>query len=256
MGDAPDLNYDEDEEVADKRRDLERLAFGRADGPEEERVAIEARRALAQLLDHRPAIVSPEQEAQTPPVEGPSDPAQVGQLSFGLKSETEMVRAPRPRRVLVAVAAVFLLLGVVVGSIATSVQQTSAHPASAATTSPTPQDPVSAASEANRWFDGRQAATDKYSFAPPGDVGFVKASTRLVANSSVFGRVWIAKKAGTASGYCMMTEGPLMSDGSRTGSMMCASMLDFLLHGISVPEPDGTSSVHWAGGEVSINVAG
>jgi hypothetical protein len=33
-------------------------------------------------------------------------------------------------------------------------------------------------------------------------------------------------------------------------------MLDFLLHGISVPEPDGTSSVHWAGGEVSINVAG
>jgi hypothetical protein len=74
MGDAPELNFDDDEEVATKRRDLERLAYGRADSPREERIAIAARQALAKLLDVRPTVDSAEQETPAAPVEGSSDP--------------------------------------------------------------------------------------------------------------------------------------------------------------------------------------
>jgi hypothetical protein len=111
-------------------------------------------------------------------------------------------------------------------------------------------------SVANRWFAGAQAATDKYPFAPPEDASFVSASTRLVLNSSVFGLVWIAKKTGTASGYCMMTESLPLSDGGRGGTMTCASLRDFVLHGIFMSVYDGGASVHWTGGEVSIDTAG
>ncbi|MCU1598905.1 MAG: hypothetical protein JWQ47_2644 [Glaciihabitans sp.] len=264
MSDSPELNFDGDGVVADRRRDLERLAYGRADSPREERIAIAARQALAKLLDVRPTVDSAEQETPAAPVEGSSDPPLVAQLSFGDDGDAAAVHVQRPRRVLVAVAAVFLLLGLIGGSIATSVEQSSFHPPSApasASTSepatfPTPQDSVSVVSVANRWFAGAQAATDKYPFAPPEDASFVSASTRLVVTSSIFGQVWIAKKVGTASGYCLMTESLPLSDGGRGGTMTCASMRDFLLHGISMPVYDGSASVHWAGGEVSITTAG
>jgi hypothetical protein len=260
MGDSPELNFDSDGAVANYRRDLERLAFGRVDSPEQERIAIAASQALAQLLEVRPTVVSAEQEIPAASAASSFDPAQVGQLSFGDEGEAVAVRAPRPRRVLAGVAAVFLLLGLIVGSIATAVQGSSLHPASAATSaptsSPTPRDSVSVVSVANRWFTGAQAATDKYPFAPPEDASFVSASTRLVLNSSVFGLVWIAKKVGTASGYCMMTESLPLSDGGRGGTMTCASLRDFVLHGISMSVYDGSASVHWVGGEVSIDTAG
>jgi hypothetical protein len=260
MGDSPELNFDGDGEVANKRRDLERLAYGRADSPQEERIAIAASQALAKLLDVRPTVVSAEQEIPAASVASEPSSSQVDQLSFGRDGEAAAVQAQRPRRVLVAVAAIFLLLGLIGGSIATSVAHSSLPPASASTSkltsSPTPQDSVSVVSVANRWFAGEQAATDKYPFAPPDDASFVSASTRLVVNSSVFGQVWIAKKVGTASGYCLMTESLPLSDGGRGGTMTCASMRDFVLHGISMSVYDGSATVHWSGGEVSITTAG
>jgi hypothetical protein len=260
MGDSPEQKFDGDGAVAKERRDLERLAYGRADSPEEERIASVAGQALAKLLEVRPTVVSAEQEIPAASAADSSSSAQVDQLSFSREGKPAVVRAQRPRRLLVAIAAVFLLLGVIVGSIATSVQHSSLHPTSASTSAPTstptPQDSVSVVSVANRWFAGAQAATDKYPFAPPDDVSFVSASTRLVVNSSVFGQVWIAKSAGSASGYCLMTESLPLSDGGRGGTMTCASMRDFVLHGISMPVYEGSASVHWAGGEVSITTAG
>jgi hypothetical protein len=247
------------------RRELEAVAFGRVDTPEDEAAAARALQALQALreLDDRAASMAPEPVNVMPVnVEAVDDP---DGMSHGAPSGIPNRVTKSLRRFwVVPVVVASIALGAVAGWVATraaekppvsSVGQATVPP-DAGSTSDTisvagPTLPPSDAdgTSAEDWLNQPRQPMDIFP-DEPGLLAFgVDPNSTHVVTTEGATSVWIAR--GSASSLCLVLVATV--DGSF--QVRCTPPELYAEKGVSAEAADGTTA-HWSGGGVTVSVAG
>jgi hypothetical protein len=272
VSDLPRDSPIEGEPTALERRELERRAYGPTSTADEELEALAARRWLRQIGASSPGVASDrdpgavEPQAAAPTLAG----SEVGKVAeFGeLREVNDPPRRGDPRRTLpiVVVALVALIVGTLVGRTipvsppaASHASSTPGADGSSMLFTMPPRDQT-ASTLGQTWFSRKQQSSDRFLFYDAPHSVYQPSTVRLVATSTVLGSVYIAKRAGSGSGVCLIVYGPKSPDGSQAGTTGCASANALLTHGIvvKIDEFEGLDAVvaRWTGPVISVSSHG
>lgn len=250
----------------ERRRDLESLAYGQT-GSAEEHAA--ARRELERLAGRRhpaSAAGTPAAAPDDADVRAGEEPADGGQ------DPGPVVRTPwRPSRTLFVVGlATVLVVGLVGGAYVEAILRpvviTTTSPATASQVPPDPSatgrsthfngnpgtstTAEQAVLAANALLAESPTKDDAYPNGGGANVTYDPSSTRLVATTPNKTRIWIARAAGTAGGYCLLSLDASTRPDANLGLASCSLPSEFV-HGGVVLSVDGYD-VTWTGGNVDV----
>jgi hypothetical protein len=250
---SADVSFGEGPEA--HRRELERRAYGRAGTPEQMRDALLAQEALETLDRHSLAASLATDNADQAVAALPSTPPSGS-------SEPDFDPNParpsrRPQIVVLAVIAA-LIVGIVLGRTSATLHFSSDMAGAQSPTAPSPNasanarlfsasapTAVSISADLAVWFSAKQTPEDIYPYpaSPFLQASYDPGSTRLVASSTVLGKVWVAKRTKPRDGVCLISQSVLLADDSMTGTMGCAGTATFARAGLSVT--NANLSIDW-----------
>lgn len=273
---------------AERRAELQTLAYGQSTTPEERAAALRAREELDRLdVPHGHRRVEPPKTAAPSEPGSPAEPGAGAEPGAAAEPDatadgdaaTEAGRSrPRRRRILVVASLMVVALGVGAfvagtayerhrlvalasaangsfGNAATSDGTFGGAPDDSAATSrlaagdpATVSDPVTAA---RRWFTSKQSSADKYDLEFGGAGLFRLSSTRLIADSPRLGKVWVAEKDG--GGFCLISLAPEPGSDARAGAISCATEAQYKDKGVALM--GDAVSITWMGASLDVSLS-